>query len=159
MTDATVLFAGSVWPRWSYEVLDHALKGDFDLVLSPLVIQQARTNLRRKFPESVGRFDLWLSVCRFELVPDPSQSERDAHLGLVRQVEDVPIALASIKAGVDYFVTEDKDFTDKSATTDEVQRQLTIMRPVIFLREVMGWSSEELEKIHHRDWPVEKKVD
>ena len=37
MLDATVLIAGSVWPRWSYEVIQHALQGDFQLILAPLV--------------------------------------------------------------------------------------------------------------------------
>jgi predicted nucleic acid-binding protein len=34
MVDANILIAGSVWPRWPYEVLQHALRGDFGLVLS-----------------------------------------------------------------------------------------------------------------------------
>ena len=42
MLDANILIAGSVWPRWPYEVLQHALRGDFRLVLSEYVIQQAR---------------------------------------------------------------------------------------------------------------------
>src|SRR5438270_821176 len=40
-------------------------------------------------------------------------------------------------AKVDYFVTEDKDFTDVHTSTQEVQRRLNIMRPIIFLRDVM----------------------
>lgn len=86
----------------------------------------------------------------------PSLAEIAANHNLVRQAEDVPIALAAIKAGVDYFVSEDKDFTEWSATTREIHRALAIMRPVIFLREVMGWSSEDLEKIRKRSWPLEE---
>ena len=52
MLDTTVLIAGIAWPRWSYEVLRHALSGDFRLVLSPLVIKQAR---RKPSPVTLSR--------------------------------------------------------------------------------------------------------
>jgi hypothetical protein len=155
MVDATVLFAGTVWPRWSYEVLRHASQEDFHLVLPPLVIEQARRNLHRKFPQLVDRFDNWLASCPLEPVPDPSPQDEAVHRALVRHGEDVPVALAAIRAGVDYFVSEDKDFTAEDATTQAVQEQLKILRPVIFLREVMGWSSDELERVRRRDWPIE----
>ena len=44
MVDANVLFAGLVWPRWSYEVLRHAANGDFHMILVPQVIAEARKN-------------------------------------------------------------------------------------------------------------------
>jgi len=71
MVDATVLYAGTGWPRWSYEVLRYALRGDFRLVLSPLVIKQAKRNLVKKLPALVESFDAWLSPCPVEMVPDP----------------------------------------------------------------------------------------
>jgi hypothetical protein len=51
-------------------------------------------------------------------------------------------------------ISDDKDLSDEDATK-ELHRHLKVMRPVIFLREVMGWSHEDLEKIRHRNWPVE----
>lgn len=155
MLDANVLFAGTVWPRWSYEVLQHARQRDFALVLSPLVIQQAKDTLMRKYPVLLRSFEISLELCPTELVADPLETEVTANLNLVRQMADVPVALAAINAGVDYFVSEDKDFTEISASTQEVHRRLTIMRTVIFLREVMGWSSEALEKIRRRNWPID----
>ncbi len=155
MVDATVLFAGTVWPRWSFAVLAHALRKDFQLLLSPLVITQAKQNLLEKFPAFAKSFESWLRLCPFELVSDPSPKEIVSKQTLVRHLADVPVALSAIHAGVDYFVTEDKDFTDEDATTKELRQYLKIMRPVIFLREVMGWSSADLEKIRRRDWPIE----
>jgi predicted nucleic acid-binding protein len=152
--DATVLFAGIGWPRWSYAVLRHAVQRDFQLVLSPLVIEQARRNLQEKLPASVASFDTWLSHVSCELAPDPRPEAVATHLDLVRDVEDVPVAVAALAAHVDYLVSEDKDFTEESATR-ELRKHVTIMRPVIFLREVMGWSSEELEEIRRRDGPIE----
>jgi hypothetical protein len=45
-TDANILLSGNAFPRWSYEVLQHATDGDFKLVLCPLVINQARKHLQ-----------------------------------------------------------------------------------------------------------------
>jgi predicted nucleic acid-binding protein len=152
MVDATVLIAGVAWPRWSYEVLRHALARDYQLVLSPLVVEQARRWFRKNLPVAEPRFDQFLSSVGYSKAKEPTKTQIDQHPTLVRDAKDIPIALAAINADVDYFVSEDKDFTDEDATTYEVRQRLNIMRPVIFLREVMGWTSEELEAIRHRDW-------
>ncbi len=157
MVDATVLFAGIGWPRWSYEVLRHAIKGDVQLILSSLVITQARRNLEEKLPVYVEAFDAWLQLCSFELAPEPSLKEIVSNQTLVRDLKDVPVALSAIQAQVDCFISEDKDFTDEDDTTAQVRQRLKVMRPVIFLREVMGWSSGDLEKIRNRDWPIEEE--
>jgi predicted nucleic acid-binding protein len=152
MVDANVLFAATLWPRWPYEVIAHARKGDFQLVLAPVVIDAARDAMATRFPQAVERFESLLRLVSYEEVPDPSATHVARNRDLVRDVTDVPVALAAIKARVDYFVTEDKDFTDEAATTSEVRRRLNIMRPVIFLREVLGWTSEELERVRKRTW-------
>jgi predicted nucleic acid-binding protein len=154
MVDATVLFAGTRWPRWSYEVLRHALRGDIQLVLSPLVIKQARRNLVEKFPEYVESFAAWLALVSFEEVADPTGTAIVEDQTLMRDLKDVPIALSAIQGEVYCLVSEDKDFTAEDATTAELHRRLKVMRPVIFLREVMGWSKEDLEKVRSRDWPL-----
>ncbi len=154
MPDATVLFAGIGWPRWSYEILRHALRGDFRLVLSPLVIKQAQRNLEKKFPNSVPAFEEWLSHVSFEPIPDPKPQEILDNQTLVRDISDVPIALAAINARVDYLISDDKDLSSEEATR-KLRTWLNLMRPVIFLREVMGWSQEDLEKIRRRNWQFE----
>jgi len=55
-------------------------------------------------------------------------------------------------AGVDYVVSEDKDFTSQDESTTELRRHLKAMLSGTFLREVMGWTSDELEAIRHRKW-------
>jgi len=129
----------------------HALKGDYQLVLSTLVVDQARRWFRKNLPSAEGRFERFLSSVGYSKAPEPTKIQINRHPTLVRDVKDIPVALAAMNARVDYFVSEDKDFTDEDATTYEVRRHLKAMRPVIFLREVMGWSSEELEKIRYRD--------
>jgi predicted nucleic acid-binding protein len=150
--DANVLLAGNAFPRWPYEVLEHATDGDFKLVLCPLVILQAREHLRQLFPAHLDRFERFLREADYELVPDPSSAEIDAHSNLVRDVSDIPIAMAAMTAGVDYVVSEDKDLTAQDETTVELRRHLNVLLSGTFLRQVMGWTSEELEAIRHRQW-------
>jgi len=150
--DANTLLAGSAFPRWPCEVLEHALEGDFDLVLSPLVIRQAREHLQILFPQHLARFEDFLRQTEYELVPDPKPEQVDTHHDLVRDLSDVPVALAAMVAGVDYVISEDKDLTAQDASTFELRRHLKVLLPGTFLREVMGWTSEELEAIRHRKW-------
>ncbi len=152
MVDANILIAGSVWPRWSYEVLQHALRGDFHLVLSGYALRQANSTIRRRFPSFSKQFDELLQAFQYELVPDPTQEQVFQHINLVRDLSDVPVALAAIYAGVDYLVSEDKDLTVQDKTTDLLRKKLNVMISGTFLREIMGWSSENLEKIRKRSW-------
>jgi predicted nucleic acid-binding protein len=152
MVDATVLIAGSGWPRWPHEVLLAGLRGEFQLVLSPYVIRQAHRNLSKRFSEHLERFEEFLSQANFELVPDPTPEEVAQQKGLVRDESDIPIALAAINAGVDYLVSEDKDFTAHDETTAQLHEQLNVLLSGTFLRQVMGWTSKELEEIRHREW-------
>ena len=152
MVDATVLIAGSGWPRWPREVLLAGLRGEFQLALSPYVIRQAHRNLRQRFPQHLERFESFLSQASFELVPDPAPDQVADNRGLVRDESDIPIALAAINAGVDYLVSEDKDFTAHHETTTQLHRKLDVLLPGTFLRQVLGWTSEELEEIRHRRW-------
>jgi len=147
MVDANILIAGSVWPRWSYEVLQHALRGDFRLVLSKYIIQQAHRRILVRFPAYIDSFDALLQTCQYEIVADPAKELVDRYGDLVRDQTDVPIILAAINAGVDYLVSEDKDLTSAKPN-----QSLTVMISGTFLRQVMGRTSEELERIRYRTW-------
>lgn len=152
LTDANVLFAGIAFPRWPREVLRHAAAGDFKLVLCPLVIEEARRNLQKRFPEYLDRFEEFLQAVDYERVSDPTPQAIKANQNLVRDFSDVAIALAAMAAGANYLVSEDKDLTVRDETTTKLRRHLKVMLSGTFLREVMGWSSEELEAIRHRKW-------
>jgi predicted nucleic acid-binding protein len=152
MVDTTVLLAGTVWPRWPYEVLQHALRGDFELVLSRTVIQEALRKFGEKFPAYTQDFNAFLEECGYEEIPEPSSQAVLASRDLMRDITDIPIAVAAITAAVDYFVSEDKDFTDRDQTTAKLHQRLTVMLSGTFLRHVMGWTGEELEAIRNRTW-------
>jgi hypothetical protein len=158
--DANILIRGITLPRFPYEVLRHAAKGDFIPVFSPIVLDSARLYVQELFPHYREAFEALLILLNYELVPDPPPEEVAAHAGLVRDVKDIPVALAAIQAGVDYLVSPvlsvaevtDRDFTDVNETTTELRSRLTPIKVGSFLREVMGWSSEDLSAIERRRW-------
>ena len=106
--------------------------------------------MQRRFPVHLPRFERFLREVDYELVPDPTPEELDANQNLVRDLSDVAVALAAIAAGVDDVVSEDKDLTVQDESTAEIRRHVKVLLPGTFLREVMGWTSEELEAIRHR---------
>ncbi len=150
--DANILLSGNAFPRWPYEVLKHAVNEDYRLTLCPLVIKQAREHMQELFPQHLPRLEKFLREVDYELASDPTQEEIDSNSNLVRDLSDVAIALSAIAAKVDYLVSEDKDLTIQDESTAELRRHVKVLISGTFLREVMGWSSEELEKIRHRKW-------
>jgi predicted nucleic acid-binding protein len=154
MVDANVLVAGIAWPRFPYEVLQHATDGGFRLVLSPGIIEEARYTLAKIPPASVnvGDFEAFLKNTEIEYVQAPTKEVLAAHTGLVRDPKDIHVAVAAIAAKVDLLVTQDRDFTADNESTHEVRKLLNICVPGVFLREYMGWSSEALESVRTRMW-------
>lgn len=151
--DANVIIAGLGWPRWPHEVLLHAVHGDFTLVLSPIVIEEAKNRIKKSFPHLQDDFEILLESLEYESAPIPTSEEKEANQDLVRQEKDIAVALSVAAAEVDYFVTYDRDFTEVNETTKKVREAIPgILMPPVFLREVMGWTSEQLEEIRNRDW-------
>jgi predicted nucleic acid-binding protein len=146
MLDANVLIAGIRVPRWPYEVLQHALAKDYVPVLSVQVIREARKHLSG--PRQGQALEYFLAQSGYEEAPTPSLEEIEINRNLVRSLKDVPIALSAIRAKVSYFVTNDKDLTEDEG----LKAKLNILLPAVFLRDVMGWTSEQLEAIRYRQW-------
>lgn len=152
LLDANILIAGSVWPRWPYEVMQHAANGDFRVLLTPYIIAQAYATLARKFPETKPYLDDFFSLPNIEFLKNPTTRQLAKAQDLVRDKTDVPVALASILAKADYLVSEDKDLTVQDESTAKLRAQVTVMLAGTFLRKVMEWKEEDLEKVHRRTW-------
>lgn len=150
--DANILIRGITFPRFPYEVLRHAARKDFVPIFSPLVLEGARYYVRERFPQHLAALEMLLELLEYELAPDPSPKQVAAHPNLVRDVKDIPVALAAIEAGVDYLVSTDQDFTDEDETTVELRRHLNCKKVGSFLHEVMGWASQDLSAIERRRW-------
>ena len=152
MVDANILIAGIAFPRWSYEILRHVLLEDVRLVLCPFIIEQATRHIQRKFPAHLDDFKQFLAYCEYESVEDPPPDEVAQNHDLVRDITDVPIALAAIHAQVDYLVSEDKDLTTVDETTRELRKKIQPLIAGTFLRRAMGWKSEDLQRVRRRTW-------
>jgi hypothetical protein len=148
--DANVLIAGIRLPRWPHEVMRASLSGDFDLALPVQVVAEARRHLEH--PAQVAALQFFLDGAAYEELPMPPPNLVSQHRDLVRSEKDVPIALALLTADVAIFVTSDRDFTDPGATADRFRERVRVMLPAVFLRDILGWSSEALEAIRHRTW-------
>ena len=141
MVDANILISGIIWPRWPFEVLQHAIRKDFHLILCEYAITQARVHIQRRFGNYLDQFDEFLTFSDFEIVDNPSKELVSQNILLVRDPTDVPIALAAIHSNVDILVSEDKDLTVKESSTKKLHNQLRVMISGTFLREIMGWTS------------------
>lgn len=150
--DSNVFIAGLTYPRWPYEILKYGETQKIKIVLCPIVIEEVKTRISITFPDYLDRVDYFISNGKYKIVPNPSINEVEKHCNLVRDKKDIPIALAAIKAKVDYLVSSDKDLTAQDQTTQELRKYLQPLLPGTFLKEVMGWTSEDLEAVRHRKW-------
>jgi len=148
--DANVIIAGLLLPRWPHEVMRAALGEFVDLVIPVQVIVEVRRHLSHA--SQTAAFHFFLETSRHEELPMPTASEVRQNLDLVRSEKDVPIALALLEGNVDILVTSDRDFTEPTATAERFRRRVRVMLPAVFLREVIGWSSEALEQVRNRTW-------
>ncbi|HZS94221.1 MAG TPA: PIN domain-containing protein, partial [Chloroflexota bacterium] len=121
LLDSTILIKGISFPRLPYEILRLGLRGEAEIVVSPLVLDAARRNVRWKYPHLVGDYDAVIRNLDPEIVPDPTVDEVKKNLGLCRDEDDVPVALAAIAARVDYLVTNDIDLTVEDDSTIDLR--------------------------------------
>ena len=148
--DANVLIAGIRLPRWPHEVMRASLRSYFDVALPAQVVTEAGRHLGH--PAQTAALQFFLDGAAYEELPMPQPELVSQQQDLVRSEKDVPIALALLAGEVDIFVTSDRDFTDPGATAERFGRRVRVMLPAVFLREVLGWSSEALEAIRTRTW-------
>jgi hypothetical protein len=98
------------------------------------VIDEAREHIREIDPNQLNRFDRFLDDCLLELIDNPSKQQVEQNRDLVWDETDVPVALTAINAGVDYFVTYDRDFTDGARG----RSRPIILLPPVFLRDELS---------------------
>jgi rRNA-processing protein FCF1 len=147
--DANILIAGIRFPRWPYEVVRAAVMHRFRLVLPDQVVEEARRHLTSGQQTAL---ELILILSEYEPVQMPPLEALEGNADLVRSKKDVPIALALLGAEVDIFVTNDRDFTDRGATSPKFAEQVRVLLAAVFLRDILGWTPDRLEAIRYRTW-------
>ena len=149
MVCANVLVAGVVQPHVLYEILQHAVVGDFRLVLSTYIVDEAREVIRHLVPDQMPQFDVLLQAIDHEIVPIPTCTELMQAPWLAHHCEDLPVILSAVKAQVDCLISADQSITDPSGPA---HRYLRVVLPVTFLRQSMGWKVEDLQRVRERNW-------
>ncbi len=152
MLDSNVIISGIAYPRYCFEILKYALEHKFKLVLSEIIAREVNKNIHKKFPAYVNDLKEFLLNCPFELVSRPQKADIAKNRDLIRDGGDIPIALSAIQAEVDFFVTGDRDFLEDDNVIKKLRKHFTILSPADFLREIMHWSDEDIEKIRKRNW-------
>ncbi len=128
------------------------LRGEVAVVLSPLVVDAARSHVSQDYPAQLPLFEIVLQNIHAEMVPDPSVERVAENRDLCRDESDVPVALAAIDAGVDYLVTTDKDLTVEDETTVRLRQQVNVITPLALLRHVFHWPEDAIAAADHRNW-------
>lgn len=150
--DSNVLISGLVFPRWSYEILKYGEAQEIKIVICSLIVKEVQTRIATTFPDYLDKFNQFITTVNYEIAATPSMNELKKYPHLVRDKKDIPLALAAIKAKVDYLVSNDKDFTSQDNTTEQLREYLQPMQPGTFLKKIMGWTSKELEVVSRRTW-------
>lgn len=105
--DTSVLYAAAYSETGaSREIIRQAARGAVGLVISQLVLEEARRNLQAKAPEVLADLDLLCEAVDFEIVRPTTRDIKAAVQYIVPK--DAPIVAAAKHAQVDYLVSLDR---------------------------------------------------
>jgi predicted nucleic acid-binding protein len=110
--DTNVLIRGLTLPRFPYEVLRAGALGQVQLITFQTTLAKARYYTQTRFPAQLQRFERFLDTGVLGVVENPSESAVRMYPDLVRDEDDIPVALAAIQAGAEYLVSTDPDLIE-----------------------------------------------
>src|SRR6266487_2972413 len=98
--DSSVLFSACLSTQGaSHEIIRESLRGHVALVISRLVLKEAKRNLAQKAPQAVLLFTQLLTAISFQIVRPTKQEVLQA--AAYTELKDAPIVAAAKKAQVD----------------------------------------------------------
>jgi predicted nucleic acid-binding protein len=111
---SSALFAGAVSPNGAARMLLLlAEAGLVTITVSEQVVAETERAVARKVSQALAYYREALRSTGLRIVRDPSPEEVEAHKNSIAHRADVPIAVAAMKADVDYLVTLNRQhFTD-----------------------------------------------
>ncbi|MBI2431025.1 MAG: putative toxin-antitoxin system toxin component, PIN family [Candidatus Levybacteria bacterium] len=129
--DSSVLIAASISPKGSArDLILSSIRGEYEIIISDLVIEETRRNLGEKAPEALPALQLFLESLNPEVIK-PSKSLVTKAAKII-DLKDAPIVAAAISSKADYLVSFDRkhllyhkrelkeDFELKVVTPDEM---------------------------------------
>jgi putative PIN family toxin of toxin-antitoxin system len=116
MLDTNILVSSVLKPNGvPNKAYEKAVEFPNILVISDVIIEELIKTFSKKFPGDLPHIYEMLSNMRCECVVTPT-AEVETEI-LIRDIKDRPILRAAIHAGVDIFVTGDKDFLESNVET------------------------------------------
>ena len=109
MLDTNVLISIILFPNKTTHKFLKKLCHNNDLLLCDYVIEELKNVINRKFPNKINSLEVFLDDLSFTFVHTPN-IESNKYKGLMRDNNDIPILITTLKENVDVFVTGDKDF-------------------------------------------------
>lgn len=115
MIDTNIFISAALFPKGrAAEALYKALVTPYQPVVCDYVIDELHRKFREKFPDRTVELEafLYTALPAFDIVPTPEEAvEAEAK---IRDPKDRPILRAALNAGVDLFLTGDKDFLESA---------------------------------------------
>lgn len=106
--DASVLFAACYSETGaSREILRYASRDEVTLIISDVVIEEARRNLGKKAPRAMPSLDQLLESTPFDIVEATHEQVLRAYE--YTELKDAPIVAAAIRAGAAYLISLDRE--------------------------------------------------
>lgn len=134
--DATVLFSATYSDAGgSRELIRQAVRGSFQLVTSPYVLEEARRNIAQSAPDLLARHEAIVAgLSGYMQVADDASAARVREVARYVVAKDAPVVAAALEARVGYLVTLDR----KHLLQDSVRERsgLNILTPGDFLQEL-----------------------
>jgi len=104
--DSSALFAGIVSSSGAARaLLLLAEAGEITIRVSEQVIVETERGIARKSLHNLPLFRQVVLASQIWIVRDPSPTDVAEHVGLISHAADVPILLAAMQTGADFFVT------------------------------------------------------
>ena len=115
MIDTNIFISAALFPKGrTAEALYKALMPPFQPVVCDYVVDELHRKFQEKFPDRTVELEafLYTALPAFEMTETPMETnEAEAR---IRDPKDRPILRAALNAGVDLFLTGDKDFLESS---------------------------------------------
>jgi putative PIN family toxin of toxin-antitoxin system len=121
MIDTNIFISAALFPNGRVAAaLMKTLMPPYEPVVCDYVVDELHRKFREKFPDKMVELEAFLftALQSIEVVSTPEE-ETEAELK-IRDVKDRPILRAALDAGVDLFLTGDKDFLESSVTDPRI---------------------------------------
>lgn len=126
--DSSILIAAAISARGAArDLLRSGFRGELELCISSLVLEESERNLRLKAPEAVSDFDTFRGLLVADLF-DPPQSFVQSTAKVVVW-KDAPVVAAAIVAGARYLATYDRKHLLSQKSVIESYFEIVVATP------------------------------